>query len=35
MLQDLDNDWSIFRYADILLTKAEAVAEKLVTGMIP
>jgi hypothetical protein len=28
MLQDMDNDWAIFRYADILLTKAEATARK-------
>ena len=26
MLQDMDNDWAIFRYADIMLTKAEATA---------
>jgi len=28
MTSDLDNDWAIFRYADILLTKAEATARK-------
>jgi hypothetical protein len=28
MTSNLDNDWAIFRYADILLTKAEAVARK-------
>ncbi len=28
MHQDMDNDWAIFRYADILLTKAEATARK-------
>jgi starch-binding outer membrane protein, SusD/RagB family len=28
MTQDLDNDWAIFRYADILLVKAEATARK-------
>ena len=28
MTSSLDNDWAIFRYADILLSKAEAVARK-------
>jgi hypothetical protein len=28
MTSDLDNDFAIFRYADILLTKAEAIARK-------
>jgi hypothetical protein len=28
MTSNLDNDWAIFRYSDILLTKAEAVARK-------
>ena len=28
MTSNLDNDWAIFRYADILLTKAEATARK-------
>lgn len=28
MTSNLDNDWAIFRYADILLMKAEAVARK-------
>ncbi|HEY6975370.1 MAG TPA: RagB/SusD family nutrient uptake outer membrane protein [Chitinophagaceae bacterium] len=28
MQSSLDNDWAIFRYADILLTKAEAIARK-------
>jgi starch-binding outer membrane protein, SusD/RagB family len=28
MTSSLDNDWAIFRYADILLTKAEAIARK-------
>jgi hypothetical protein len=28
MTQDLDNDWAIFRYGDILLVKAEATARK-------
>jgi hypothetical protein len=28
MHQNMDNDWAIFRYGDILLTKAEATARK-------
>jgi hypothetical protein len=28
MTQNMDNDWAIFRYADILLVKAEATARK-------